>query len=459
MNNYSFQFGEEYQGYWNIPFIGENIPGTLHIEKHIIHLDLFWNQYSGIGKAELPTATGYAYTKDNKTCYHFTLYELFRTHASSFGERQSQFSFEVAHFTISDTKNIIKDNIKSLCIRTRLLDKWVYDYTRNSFNYNIPADNTESMKFEYKPKRSLTLYKTEDMRVNIFFGYGETTPSYSGFSMTTRAFLNVDFKNTISFDKAFCISEYLIWLFALIWNNKFCPDFVAYRTKEYEFINKQSDRYSYKYHDNQSANISTDISDISAEQLSSIIGEWIEFIDNYNDPLNTFFETLFNGHLSPLSVIKNHIFTIDGLSAEFRGKSNGQIKEGKRKKELDDILKKIEAGLDKVEISKDDFNKLKTAALGESNKTLKERFSCLLETIKDYVNLDIEEQFCDKVINTRNHFTHLKGKAEEMYPKTQFWELSQCLEKIISSFILNSIGVEPATARKIVRKITMKDEK
>ena len=45
-----------------------------------------------------------------------------------------------------------------------------------------------------------------------------------------------------------------------------------------------------------------------------------------------------------------------------------------------------------------------------------------------------------------------------MFSKKQFWDLSLCLEKIISSYILKTIGVETQTARKIVRKITMKEE-
>jgi len=462
MNNYNFQFAHAYQGHWCIPVIGNDIPGILCIEKYSIHLDLFCNNTSKVvGKLEFETATGYAYAKDenNKSCYYFTLNELYCTNASWFGNKQSQYKFDVASFTISDVKNVVKDGIRNICIRTKLLDKWVFNYTKSHFYYTIPSSNLESLKMEYTPKRSLVLYKTESMRVYIYFGFGVTTPSYSGYSMTTRSFLNIEFKNAISFDEAFNTSEYFIWLLALLWNNMFYPDFVAFRTKESDFSYKQSNRYSHKYHDGENVTTITDITDFPVKSFSSIINKWINLIDLFNDPLNTFFETKFNGHMSPLSIIKNHISTIDGLSANMQGASNGQVIKGKQKQDLDNILTKIEKKLVELELSKDDYNKLKTAALRDNKKALKERFSCLLQIIDNYVECDLEQDFCEKAINTRNYYTHLKDKNDNMYSKKQFWDLSQCLEKIITAYVLNKIGIESKTAQKTVRKISMKGEK
>ncbi len=459
MNNYSFQFAQAYQGYWCIPILGNDIPGILYIEKYGIHLDLFWNNTSMVvGKLELETATGYAYAKDesNKSCYYFTLNELFCTNASWFGNKQSQYKFDVVSFSISDVKDVVKDSIRNICIRTILLDKWVYDYTKSNFYYNIPSSNQETLKMEYTPKHSLVLCKTESMRVYISFGFGVTTPSYSGYSMTTRSFLNIEFKNVVSFDEAFNTSEHFIWLLTLLWNNMFFPDFVAFKTSESDFTYKQSNRYSRKYHDGENTTTITDITDFPINNFSSIIKKWITMIDLFNDPLSTFFETKYNGHMSSLSVIKNYISTIDGLSMDLQSPLNGQIIKGKQKQKIDNILTKIEKKLVELELCKDDFNKLKSAALRDNKKALKERFSCLLRAIDNYVECDLEQDFSEKVINTRNYYTHLKDKKDLSYSKSQFWDLTQCLDKIITAYILNTIGVESKTAKKIVRKIKMK---
>ena len=461
MRNYNFQFAQAYQGQWNIPSIGEGIPGTLYIEKHVMHLDLFWNKYASARIGKHKNATGYAYAKDdkNKTGYYFTLNDLFCTYVSSFGDQQSQFKFEVANFTITDNPNLVVNEIKSFCIRTQLMDKWVSNLTQRCFEYDYPFE-TNKIKLKYKALKPLTVYKTTDIHVYIYFGHGETYPSFQGYNMTTRAFLNVELKEPVSFDKAFDLSEHTTWLLSLLWNNMFCPDFVEYRTPKdkTQFIYKQSDRYSYKYTDWVSTNVTTELTDFPDNKLSSIIGKWIEFADHEIEPLNTFFETLYNEHMPPLSVIKNFISTIDGLSADLRGETKGQITKGKHKKDIDDILIKVENGLNKIGLNKNEFNKLKTTALRESNKTLKERFSCLLRNIEKYVECDLEQDFCEKAIKTRNYYTHLKDKNEIIYSKKQFWDLSQCLEKIITAFILNKIGVESKTAQIIVRKITMKEE-
>lgn len=58
MNNYSFQFADNYLGFWNIPNIGRRIPGVLYIEQHSVRLELFWNNAVSVDVRAISSATG-----------------------------------------------------------------------------------------------------------------------------------------------------------------------------------------------------------------------------------------------------------------------------------------------------------------------------------------------------------------------------------------------------------------
>ena len=122
--------------------------------------------------------------------------------------------------------------------------------------------------------------------------------------MSTRSFLNVEFKEAVSFDEASNMSEYYIWLLSLLWDNTTSPDFVGFRTKGGNFIYKKSERYSYKYHDSENTLIRSYLSDFSPEELTSIIKKWIYLINNHANALSTFFETQFNRHYLQLLQLK-----------------------------------------------------------------------------------------------------------------------------------------------------------
>ena len=136
MNNYGFHFAESYQGYWNIAQIGRKIPGTLYIEKHSIRLELFWNNITSSDIRAISSVTGYAFTEheNKKSCYYFVLKELQLMSVSWFGKHQSQFKLDVDYLCMSDIPRFTRNGIVNCCIRTQLMDKWVWDYTQNSYS-------------------------------------------------------------------------------------------------------------------------------------------------------------------------------------------------------------------------------------------------------------------------------------------------------------------------------------
>ena len=162
MNNYGFHFAESYQGYWNIAQIGRKIPGTLHIEKHSIRLELFWNNVTHVDLRVIPSATGYAYTdiENKKTCYYFVLKGLQLMSVSWFGKHQSQYKLDVNNFCMSDKPRFSTNGIVNCCIRTQLMDKWVWDYTQESYSDLWPFKENESIEVKYQAKPSLTLFES-----------------------------------------------------------------------------------------------------------------------------------------------------------------------------------------------------------------------------------------------------------------------------------------------------------
>lgn len=462
MNYYTFQFEKAYQGYWNIPTLGEKIPGVLHIEKYMVRLDLFWNETPRTSKMKIESATGYAYAqnKDKKECYYFTLFDLNITYASFFGDKQSQFSFDIADFIISDVSNNDYKKIKSICITSELLDRWVIDYTRNCFEYEYPSERVKSYTITYTPRELLTLYESERIHAYIYFGFREAWATHSGCNMSTRSFLNIEFKTkkeAVPFEDASNMSEYFIWLLSLLWNNTTSPDFVGFRTEGANFIYKQSERYSYKYTDSKSTFIRSYLSDFPPKELTSIINKWIVLINNHVNALSTFFETQYNHHITPIAAIKNYISVIDEMSKDLHIKNNGQIKRGIRTKEIDTIFEKVESGYDKIGLNKDELTILKNAIYRQSSKDLNVRFPYIFKTIENYVDIYLKSDFCDKAINTRNFITHLKGRNGDLFSKEEYWSLAVCLERIIISYLLHELGVKSDIAKKIVGEITMKE--
>lgn len=453
MNNYGFHFAESYQGYWNIVQIGRKIPGTLYIEKHSIRLELFWNNITSRDIRVISSVTGYAFAEqeNKKLCYYFVLKGLQLTSVSWFGKHQSQYKLDVNHFFMSDVPRFSTNGIVNCCIRTNLMDKWVWDYTQNSYSNLWPFKENDGVEIKYQTKPSLSLYESVLYELYIKFSNEAHTPNADGFSMSTHSFLNLRLKRKQKFYDALDWTESVIWLFSLLWNNQFSPDFIEFSASKAKFIYKQSDRYSYKYRDVNNSSLRTDISDFDKEKLSSIIEKWFQFIEKEIVSIRTFFETQYNEHMTPSAVLKNYMSVIDGLSREFKVPTTGQSKNSKKYKRFEDIFNKIKPHLKAKEI-----NDIKMSIFRESPSELKPRFVRLINILSEYTDIALPADFCQRAVETRNLLTHTKSSGKDVFYKEQYRDLAFCLEDLIMAYILFEIGVPKETARKILpSKITM----
>ncbi len=453
MNNFGFHFAESYQGYWNIAQIGRKIPGTLYLEKHSIRLELFWNNVTHRDIRVIPSATGYAYTEicNNKQCYYFVLKELQLISVSWFGHHQSQYKLDVNYFCMSDKPRFSTNGIVNCCLRTQLMDKWVWEYTRNSYSDIWPFKENESLEVKYQAKPSLTLFESVLFELYLKFGYEAHTPNADGFGMSTHTFLNLRLKKKQKFYDALDLTESVIWLFSLFWNNQFIPDFIEFRTSKAKFIYKQSDRYSYKYRDVNNSSLRTDISDFNVEELSTIIEKWFRFIEREIVPIRTFFETQYDEYMTPSAVLKNYMSVIDGLSRELEVPTTGQSNNSKKYKRFEDILNKI-----KPQLKSKELNEIKMAIFRESPSELKPRFVQLINNLSDYTYIALPPDFCQRAVETRNLLIHTRSSGKDVFHKEQYRDVAFCLEDIIRAYILYKICVPKEIVNKILwDKISM----
>jgi len=453
MNNYDFQFAERYIGYWNIPNIGRKIPGTLFLEKHSIRLELFWNNTTSCDLHTLPSATGYAYTDRNnkKQCYYFTLKDLHLYYVSLFGKHQSQYKFDVYNLYLSDKPRFSTNGVLNCCIRTSLMDKWLWDYTQGNYENFWPFKEEEIIEIKYHSKPSLTLYDSPLYHIYIKSGFEAHTPNAAGFNMTTNCFLNIELKKKHQFYDALDLTESIVWLFSLLWKNQFIPDFIEFRTSKSKFIYKQSDRFSYKYRDVTDSNLATLISDYNEGELNEIIEKWLNIVGKDRYSIGTFFETQFNEHSTPSSILKNYVSVVDGLSRDFRIPTTGQSLDSSRSQKYEGVFKKI-----KPVLSPNEFNVIKMAVLRESPTELKPRFARLLDLLSKYVNIELDSEFGTTVVNTRNLITHSKTTRAVVFSKDQYSDVDFCLEKLIMAYLLFRVGVTKSVAQKIIGKIGLK---
>ena len=441
MNNYNFEFADAYLGYWNIPNIGRKIPGTLYVAQHSIQLELFWNNAITVNWNVVSSATGYAYTEINnrENCYYFVLKGLQLTFYSRFGRHQSKYKLDVNHFFMSDRPRLSTSGIINCCIRTHLMDKWVWDYTQSSYSDFLPFKKNDVIEIKYQAKPSLTLLESTLYELYIKFSNGAYTPNAAGFCMSTHSFLNLRLKKKEKFDDALDLSESVIWLFSLLWNNQFNPDFIEFRTSKARFIYKQSDRYRYKYRDVNNNSLSTYISDFDEEELSVIIEKWFRFVEKEPFSIENFFETQYNEHLSPSAKIKNYMSVIDGLIVGEKAEEI-EVEHG-----FADLLEKISKHINRKE-----YKMLHRQMFRPKPFTLKNKLSKVIEVLDSYVELDIEDDFCSKAVKTRNILTHVHTKAGKFYIKEQYICLASCLELLIMAFFLQQIGVSTKIAKKII---------
>ena len=141
---------------------------------------------------------------------------------------------------------------------------------------------------------------------------------------------------------------------------------------------------------------------------------------------------------------------LDGLTSDFPVKGNGQTKDSKRIRSINEILQKIpnqESGLTKNEI-----NTLKMAALRESPDSVEMRFCELLNILKGVLPERIDDEYVYKCARTRNKITHPEsGYDDDVFKPSQYPKVTQDLETILCSYMFSYVGMEKDLIKQTLR--------
>lgn len=446
MDVYNFRFAEQYHGFWKIKGSRRKpLAGVLTIRNDVISLEVTGQDVliKNWAVSYIQTIEGYAFYKDENQknyVYHFILKGLIIKSHSLFGERMFNASYDVNIFFISDKKKFKTNRIRSCCIRNGLMDSWVSNITINSCNLEFPPN----LQFKFNQSAPKMLLQSDSNKIYLYFSYDFNFPDKKGFRLAHKSFLNVEFVGSKHFDESLSLLNSIHWLFSIIWNNNSSPEYFCFRTKEGQFIYKESRKYSYRY-TSKNDSISTDIDDYDEGLFPDMFRKWFLVLKSDFSSIESFFETLDNDYMNPSSKIKNYTTVIDGLI----------------KSEKTDLVE-IEVGcsdlIDKVSghINKKELNLLKRFLFKHKPFTLKEKLKKILDELNCYVELNIEDDFSSKVVNTRNTLTHVRlhKRTNKIYKKEQYRDLGLCLESLVMAYLLLQIGVPSEIARKTICRIT-----
>lgn len=446
MDVYNFRFAEKYQGFWKIKGSRRKpLAGVLTIKNDVISLEVIGQDVliKNWAVSYIPVIVGYAYYKDENQKnhdYHIVLKGLNFKRRSIFGKHMFNALYDVNILLVSDKKGFRTERIRSCCIRNGLMDSWVSNISISSCSFEFPPN----LQLIYKQSESLTLYQTESKRIYLYFGYDYNFPDKKGFRLTNKSFLNVEFEGLKHFDESLSILSSVHWLFSILWNNNSSPEYLCFRTKEGQFLYKESRKYSYRYTTKNDA-ISTDIDDFDEGTFPDLFRKWFFVLESNLSSVESFFETLDNDFMNPSSKIKNYTTVIDGL---IKSEKTGlvEVEQG-----CSDLIEKVSGYINKKETQL-----LKRFLFKHEPFTLKEKLEKILDDLNSYIELNVEDDFSSKVVNTRNILTHgrIRKKSDKIYKKEQFRDLSLCLESLVMVYLLQQIGIPSETAKKIIGTIS-----
>lgn len=464
MNNFDFTFQDSYTGFWDIEGIDDHIAGTLYLYENSIELDLFYNGPIDITNRNIKIIKGKAFSKNatgKEEEYNFALWGFYPT---------KNRDLRVTNHSLLDVKgfylyknSIDSNEIQSACFRTPLLDRWASDLCKKGYKEYGILEN-DHIKVEYSPLGNLTLYKDPNTGLYIYIKFGrQLLFKNNDVSIILKNFLNIDFGKTIDINEANKKIDIVKYFFFLIWNIPFSPEFTEYRIPKDSFILKLSNKHTFEYIWNaENANPHTTIGDFGkvkdlsskdcffSKHFESSISKWFELYNNYNEALDTYFDTISNRYTMPSIHIRNYISTIDALSENFEDETDNDIQIDEQQDSLEIIFNKIE---DRLNVSEKKL--LKKVMFGKKkkrqNKSLRERFLMLIESISEFLPDNINKNFVDKIVNTRNNLTHPKEKKFPAFSYEEYDEAAYLLTKVIKAYLLKQLDIKSEIIRNIVK--------
>ncbi len=441
-----FEFRPYYIGLWSRKeYPNENLSGTLFVDAHQMWLELCFKETDEEFPEELDCLKGQVYAVDdsgNKTDANISAEGLEYVSWSHFGNGLRHYKFNVANIFIYDGE-LNKEQISRIEIRASILDDWAAPTMIESYP-DIPGQLPAShhMIYHILPHRqSLLNSKIVSVGIDYLCSY-----QFGGINqgVEQRAFLYISPRNKCFYEEALKYVTQFQYLFYILTNRIFPIDYMYCEYGNNTFIPKTNEKLLYRYIEDQTKfKTATTTDDFSDEELQSIFSKWLEIYNDYFSAINIFFETLTNVYTSPASQIRNYISSIDALTKSLVGDEGYALPNTKRAKTLEGIFKRNI-------LTADEKNRLKEWLLHIKGSELKPRISKMLELIAPYIPQDLDKDFAEKIVNSRNNITHPNAEEEFCFGMNEYKKVAYQLSVIIRAYILVMLNVREDVIKKIV---------
>ena len=339
MDVFNFEWKPEYRGTWKCPSCGNEIWGTLKIGQSDIILELICNSCHKIEGSHLESITGRIDSHDAnnvlsvKLC-NLSLVKKKESHGAGF----NTYKYVAEEIFVSADIEVLDFSVKTVSFHSDHIGLWSGMYIKDAIK---ESSAIHAINLEYTQPEPYKCFEDDSILVELYFSFGHKTPSHQGYTLKTKHYLTITFKEPIEdFYIAKSKANQISNLFSLLIQRPIDVGNISYMTDKGSFIHRNGLRYR-NVVIRETPYTSNNFKDLTSDNLSSMVSNWCSYYQNFTNSLDTFFE-IWNHELLPIEQrFKGYMSVLDGLTSDLSVKGNGQTKDSKRKRSINEILQKI----------------------------------------------------------------------------------------------------------------------
>jgi len=436
MNNFN------YTGVWSIPNTDyKDLYGTLNFsQENGAELKITSKNLLPINR-KFDIINGYANGKQItlKDCYIISGNEEFTRHNSF-----SNYSLIVGFIFVGVMfESIDEINFSSASYRFDGLELWLF---KNHFNSEF---DTNSEKIEYTYPSNIPVHSNDSMIIEFIFRREYSFAHFRKHSLEEKAYVNFTYhlERTWSdiWDDIFIFGNLLTLFFRVPQNHS---DFVLKHQNKEIIVFFKRDISSNTWVSDVNNHLvlhSVKFTDVE-DEFTNIVGKWFSNYENLKDIFDLYFGAIVN-YRYPNQKFLNLMQFIEAFHRKTRTKIIDKIDE--------DIVREILEFSKNKNINKNVRKKISNRLEKEIEQPLKERFKHLYNecAISHMIFItDKIESLSNKLVNTRNYFTHYDTKPKDNIIKNH--DINQMilnLENFVAYFMLLEVGFSSEKIKAIMQ--------
>lgn len=433
MNKQNFKWELDYEGYWQYPTCDKPLKGILSLKDGNLTLKIS-SRLQIETKLQIPSILGKVKDKRGSDHLYIKLLNLKETQIKiSLGRKDNVYTYNATDVLISNHKESFTSTIQAVSINSFLLSMWT---NRNNLN---------SLNCTFEGGKIIITHNTNNNIDCKYYGFHQEgsssipMPLCYSVGLPKKCFLEIQFTNKRNyFFDAQKHARRFFNLFILLSQAPIDIGYSFYETDNGFFAHWNCLRHRYFLLE-KPFGVACNFQSINLELLTNLVKNWETIYLEYTKSIDVFFD-LFECEKIPVEQrIKTCMSVIDGLTHNKRPSGDGQTKDIKKKTEFIKILDKIKSSKC---LSGKEYNLLKRKLFRESSISLGNRFCLLLNSLKDVLPKNLNDEFAFKCTKTRNKLTHVESDQTDVFSPYEYSTVVHELETIISTYLLNKIGAD-----------------